>query len=58
MALLVTVGTLTLHHSFLRLCPKGFFPVEDTGLILGVSEAPQNYFVSPQWPSGNKLSPT
>ncbi len=22
--------------------PKGFFPVQDTGLILGISEAPQN----------------
>src|SRR5262249_57449184 len=31
------VGTLLLYV----VVPKGFFPVQDTGAILGVSEAPQ-----------------
>ena len=26
----------------ISMCPKGFFPVQDTGVILGVSQAPQN----------------
>ena len=25
--------------------PKGFFPVQDTGVILGISEAPQIDFI-------------
>src|SRR5438105_5978406 len=32
------VGTILLYISV----PKGFFPVQDTGVILGVSEGPQN----------------
>jgi multidrug efflux pump len=40
--LLVTAGTLVLTLVLYVVVPKGFFPVQDTGLILGVSEAPQN----------------
>jgi multidrug efflux pump len=40
--LLVTAGTLVLTLLLYVVVPKGFFPVQDTGLILGVSEAPQN----------------
>ena len=35
--------------------PKGFFPQQDTGLILGVSEAPQTCR-SRRWPSGSRRS--
>jgi multidrug efflux pump len=50
--------TVVLRHRFLTICvalatlgltgylyiiiPKGFFPVQDTGVILGISEAPQS----------------
>jgi multidrug efflux pump len=40
--LLVTVGTLVLTLFLYIIVPKGFFPVQDTGVILGISEAPQN----------------
>ena len=40
--LLITVGTLVGTILLYIYVPKGFFPVQDTGLILGVSEAPQN----------------
>jgi len=39
--LLVTVGTLVLTLFLYVVVPKGFFPVQDTGVILGISEAPQ-----------------
>ena len=40
--LLVTVATLIGTILLYIYVPKGFFPVQDTGVILGVSEAPQN----------------
>ncbi len=40
LTLAVTVATLALTVILAVLVPKGFFPVQDTGLILGVSEAP------------------
>jgi len=40
--LLVTVGTLVLTLFLYVIVPKGFFPVQDTGVILGISEAGQN----------------
>ncbi len=39
--LLLTVGTLMLTIALFWYIPKGFFPVQDTGLIQGISEAPQ-----------------
>ena len=42
--LLVTFATLVLTLVLYVIVPKGFFPVQDTGVILGVSEAPD--FVS------------
>jgi multidrug efflux pump len=39
--LLVTVGTLVGTLLLYVIVPKGFFPVQDTGVILGISEAPQ-----------------
>ena len=40
--LLVTAATLVLTLFLYVLVPKGFFPVQDTGVILGISDAPQN----------------
>jgi multidrug efflux pump len=40
--LLVTIGTLVGTIFLYIYVPKGFFPVQDTGVILGVSQAPQN----------------
>jgi len=37
--LIVTVGTLVLTLVLYVIVPKGFFPVEDTGVLLGISEA-------------------
>ena len=39
--LLVTAATLVLTIILYVLVPKGFFPVQDTGVILGISEAPE-----------------
>jgi len=38
----VAIGTLVLTILLYVVVPKGFFPVQDTGLIQGISEAPQN----------------
>ena len=40
--LMVTLGTLAATLLLFVVVPKGFFPVQDTGVILGISEAPQN----------------
>jgi len=40
--LLVTVFTLVLTLALYVVVPKGFFPVQDTGVILGISEAPDS----------------
>nr|HEX4315189.1 multidrug efflux RND transporter permease subunit [Kofleriaceae bacterium] len=39
MTLLITIGTVAVTFLLALHVPKGFFPVEDTGAILGVSEA-------------------
>ncbi len=41
MTLLVTLATLAGTIILFVIVPKGFFPVQDTGVIQGVSEAPQ-----------------
>ena len=38
--LMVTAATLVLTLFLYVIVPKGFFPVQDTGVILGISEAP------------------
>ena len=40
--LLVAVATLVLTVLLYIVVPKGFFPIQDTGVILGISEAPQS----------------
>jgi multidrug efflux pump len=39
--LLVAAATLVFTIFLYVIVPKGFFPVQDTGIILGISEAPQ-----------------
>ncbi len=39
--LLIAAGTLVLTIWLYILAPKGFFPVQDTGVIQGISEAPE-----------------
>lgn len=39
--LLVAVGTFVLTIVLYIIIPKGFFPVQDTGVIQGISQAPQ-----------------
>jgi len=41
LTLLVAVGTLGLTIYLYIVVPKGFFPVQDTGAILGISQAPE-----------------
>jgi len=41
LTLLVTLGTFLLTVYLYMIVPKGFFPVQDTGVILGITEAPQ-----------------
>ncbi|MCR6685230.1 multidrug efflux RND transporter permease subunit [Pseudoxanthomonas sp.] len=40
--LAATVATLALTVALYVLVPKGFFPVQDAGLVQGISEAPQS----------------
>lgn len=42
LTLLVTVGTLGLTIYLYVVVPKGFFPVQDTGVILGITQAPED----------------
>jgi len=39
--MIVAAGTLAATVYLFLIIPKGFFPVQDTGVILGISEAPQ-----------------
>ena len=38
----MALGTLVLTVLLYVVIPKGFFPVQDTGLIQGITEAPQS----------------
>ena len=40
--LTVAIATLVLTIILYIIVPKGFFPVQDTGMIIGISEAPQS----------------
>ncbi len=42
LTLLVAAATLVLTVLLYLIIPKGFFPVQDTGVIQGISEAPQS----------------
>ncbi len=45
LTLLVAVGTLALTVYLYIIVPKGFFPVQDTGVILGISAGAGNGLV-------------
>jgi multidrug efflux pump len=40
--MMVAVGTLLLTIYQFQIVPKGFFPSQDTGIILGISQAPES----------------
>ncbi|HEY1800122.1 MAG TPA: MdtB/MuxB family multidrug efflux RND transporter permease subunit [Terriglobales bacterium] len=40
--LMVTAGTLVLTLLLYVYVPKGFFPVQDTGVLMGITEGPEN----------------
>ncbi len=40
--LLVALGTVALTAYLFIVIPKGFFPIQDTGVILGLSDAPED----------------
>ncbi|HEX4496981.1 MAG TPA: MdtB/MuxB family multidrug efflux RND transporter permease subunit [Thermoanaerobaculia bacterium] len=42
LTLMVAVGTLVATLLLFLIIPKGFFPIQDTGIILGISEAAQD----------------
>src|SRR4029077_20021018 len=42
MTLFVAIATLAVAVLLYIFVPKGFFPVQDTGVIQGISEAPQS----------------
>jgi len=54
--LIVTVGTLVLTVLLYYYVPKGFFPVQDTGVILGISDAPQSISFSAMAERQQKLA--
>jgi multidrug efflux pump len=41
LTLLVALGTLGLTFYLYAIVPKGFFPIQDTGVVLGISQAPE-----------------
>jgi len=41
LTLLTAIGTLALTVYLYNIVPKGFFPVQDTGALLGISQAPE-----------------
>lgn len=42
LTLMILIATLVLSLLLLYFIPKGFFPLEDTGVIQGISQAPQS----------------
>ena len=42
LTMLVFFATVALTVALYIVIPKGFFPIQDTGIIQGISEAPQN----------------
>ena len=54
--LLVTLATFILTVYLYIIVPKGFFPVQDTGVLLGITEAPRPSPSAP-WPPASRSSP-
>ena len=55
--LLVAAATLVLTILLYIIVPKGFFPVQDTGVIQGISEARAEHFVPGHGASGSRRWP-
>ena len=55
--LLVFVATLVATGVLFYIVPKGFFPVQDTGVIIGVTEAPQTVSFRACPSASRRLSP-
>ena len=51
--LMVAIGALVLTVLLYIVVPKGFFPVQDTGVIQGISEAPQSVSLR-RWRSASR----
>ena len=56
LTLFVAVGTLALTIYLYVIVPKGFFPVQDTGSILGISQAPETVSFSSMAERQQKLA--
>ncbi|MDD2050504.1 MdtB/MuxB family multidrug efflux RND transporter permease subunit [Pseudomonas putida] len=56
LTLLVAVATLALTVLLYLVVPKGFFPAQDTGVIQGISEAPQSVSFAAMSERQQKLS--
>lgn len=56
LTLLVAVATMGLTVVLYLVVPKGFFPVQDTGVIQGISEAPQSISFSAMSERQQRLS--
>ncbi len=56
LTLLVTLGTIALTAYLFVVIPKGFFPVQDTGVIRA-SPRPTRPSPTPPWPSASRSSP-
>ncbi len=54
--LVVALSTLVLTVVLYVMVPKGFFPIQDTGVILGISEAPQSISFSSMATKQQELS--
>ncbi len=52
LTLAVAAATLGLTVILYIVAPKGFFPIQDTGIIQGVSEASQSISFPP-WPNAS-----
>ena len=44
--LLLTLGTIALNVLLYIIVPKGFFPQQDTGRIIGIDTGSTRYFIS------------
>jgi multidrug efflux pump len=58
MTLVVALATLVLTILLYIVIPKGFFPVQDTGMIVAISEAPQSISYQSMAEAQNKLAET
>ncbi len=56
LTMILAVATLVATIYLYVIVPKGFFPVQDTGVIMGISEGPQDVSFEPPWRSCSNSS--